>query len=79
MERLRRLEEENVKLKKLVADLSLDKVMLQDVTDKKLLRSAEKWEAARYLQEHFHASERKSSTAYAVADQPGMAPEAANP
>jgi putative transposase len=33
--RLRQLEEENSKLKKLVADLSLDKVMLQDVLSKK--------------------------------------------
>ncbi len=31
MKRLRQLEEENGKLKKLVADLSLDKAMLQDV------------------------------------------------
>ena len=35
MRRLRQLEEENTKLKKLVADLSLDKVMLQDVLSKK--------------------------------------------
>jgi putative transposase len=34
--RLRQLEEENGKLKKLVADLSLDKAMLQDVLAKKL-------------------------------------------
>jgi putative transposase len=34
MNRLRQLEEENAKLKKLVADLSLDKVMLQDVLSK---------------------------------------------
>ena len=34
--RLRQLEEENVKLKRLVADLSLDKAMLQDVLAKKL-------------------------------------------
>jgi putative transposase len=33
---LRQLEEENRKLKQLVADLSLDKVMLQDVLSKKL-------------------------------------------
>lgn len=33
--RLRLLEEENAKLKRLVADLSLDKVMLQDVISKK--------------------------------------------
>ena len=34
--RLRQLEEENNKLKLLVADLSLDKAMLQDVLAKKL-------------------------------------------
>jgi len=34
--RLRQLEEENAKLKRLVADLSLDKAMLQDVLSKKL-------------------------------------------
>lgn len=33
--RLRQLEEENRKLKQLVADLSLDKLMLQDVLSKK--------------------------------------------
>lgn len=36
MKRLRRLEEENAKLKRIVADLSLDKAMLQDVLSKKL-------------------------------------------
>ena len=35
MKRLKQLEEENTKLKKLVADLSLDKLMLQDVLTKK--------------------------------------------
>ena len=35
MKRLKQLEEENAKLKKLVAGLSLDKVMLQDVLSKK--------------------------------------------
>ena len=34
--RLRQLEEENAKLKWLVADLSLDKAMLQDVLSNKL-------------------------------------------
>jgi putative transposase len=33
--RLKQLEEENAKLKRLVADLSLDKTMLQDVLQKK--------------------------------------------
>ena len=36
MKRLKQLEGENGKLKKLVADLSLDKEMLQDVIRRKL-------------------------------------------
>ena len=36
MKRLRQLEEENSKLKRIVADLSLDKAMLQDVIRRKL-------------------------------------------
>jgi len=36
LRRLRQLEDENAKLKQLVADLSLDKHMLQDVLKKKL-------------------------------------------
>ena len=36
LRRMRQLEEENATLKRLVADLSLDKAMLQDVLSKKL-------------------------------------------
>ncbi|KVR40753.1 Hin recombinase [Burkholderia multivorans] len=36
LRRLRQLEEENAKLKRLVADLSVDEAMLQDVLAKKL-------------------------------------------
>lgn len=36
MRRLRQLDEENGKLKRLVADLGLDKAMLQDVVSRKL-------------------------------------------
>ena len=36
MKRLRQLEDENNRLNKIVADLSLDKAMLQDVLSKKL-------------------------------------------
>jgi putative transposase len=36
MRRLKQLQDENSKLKKLVADLSLDKAMLQDVLRRKL-------------------------------------------
>ena len=35
LRRLRQLEEENSRLKRLVADLSLDKVMLQDLLSRK--------------------------------------------
>jgi len=35
MRRMKQLEDENAKLKKLVADLSLDKAMLQDVLRRK--------------------------------------------
>lgn len=40
LRRLRQLEDENIKLKQLVADLSLDKAMLQDVLKKTLALSA---------------------------------------
>lgn len=36
MKRLKQLEDENARLRKLVADLSLDKAMLQDVVRRKL-------------------------------------------
>ena len=36
MKRLKQLDEENARLKQLVADLSLDKAMLQDVIKRKL-------------------------------------------
>jgi putative transposase len=36
MRRLRQLEDENAKLRKVVADLSLDKEMLQDAIRRKL-------------------------------------------
>ena len=36
MKRLRELEDENNRLKRIVADLSLDKEMLQDVIKRKL-------------------------------------------
>ncbi|WP_353150630.1 IS3 family transposase [Chryseobacterium sp.] len=42
LRKLRQLEEENAQLKKLVADLSLDKQMLQDVLKKKVLKPSER-------------------------------------
>ena len=44
MKRLKLLEEENSRLKKLVADLSLDKAMLQDVVKRKLMWTAPGWQ-----------------------------------
>ena len=41
LRRLKQLEEENFKLKQIVADLSLDKQMLQDVLKKSFKASAE--------------------------------------
>ncbi len=48
LRRLRQLEEENQRLKRLVADLSLDKEMLQEVI-KKVLRPAQKRQAVHFL------------------------------
>ena len=36
MKRMRELEEENARLKRIVSDLSLDRAMLQDVIKRKL-------------------------------------------
>ena len=62
LRRLRQLEEENHRLKRLVADLSLDKSMLQDVLSKKALKPSRKRELADYLQQRFGASQRQTST-----------------
>jgi len=50
LRRLKQLEEENRQLKKLVAELSLDKQMLQDVITKKALKPAHKRSLAEYLE-----------------------------
>ena len=46
MRRLKQLEDENAKLKRIVADLTLDKKMLQDVFRRKLPGSGSWWEAS---------------------------------
>ena len=58
LKRLKQLEEENSKLKKLVADLSLDKIMLQDVLSK-MVRPADRKEAVVYLEKAYAQSERR--------------------
>ncbi len=58
LRRLRQLEEENQCLKRLVADLSLDKEMLQEVI-KKVLRPAQKRQAVHFLREAYRISVRR--------------------
>ena len=53
---LRQLRHENRKLKQLVADLSLDKHMLQEVLSKKGVKPARKRKVVRYLQDGFRIS-----------------------
>lgn len=48
LRKMRQLEEENLKLKRLVADLSLDKAMLQEVLAKNVW-SAPVWQAEMWL------------------------------
>jgi hypothetical protein len=76
MKRLRQLEEENVRLKKLVADPSLDKVILQDV----LIKNSNACRAAtsRAVSTGTLSSERTQEL-NGIANQPGMALESANP
>ena len=76
MKRLRQLEEENAKLEKLVADLSLDRLMLQDVLTK---NSKACREAASGAASAETLPSKRTQKLYGIADQPGMAPEAANP
>ena len=60
---MRQLEEENLRLKKLVADLSLDKAMLQDVLAKELtLARLREW--VRDLQARYGASRDRSVLHY---------------
>jgi putative transposase len=59
MTKLKQLEDENTKLKKLVADLSLDKAMLQDVLSKKLGWPVDRRGAAIYLLQQYSVNERR--------------------
>lgn len=56
LRRLRQLEEENRKLKQLVADLSLNKIMLQDVLKKKALRPTQRKELVGHLMSQYGVS-----------------------
>lgn len=56
LHRLRQVEEENARLKRLVADLSLDKHMLSEALRKKSLWSARRQELAHWFHETFQVS-----------------------
>jgi len=60
LKRLKDLERENGQLKKLVAELSLDKEILQDVLRKKPLKPARKRELLSEVLEDYEISERRA-------------------
>ncbi|QBS11153.1 IS3 family transposase [Legionella israelensis] len=60
IKRMKQLEEENAKLKRMFADLSLENRALKDVIEKKPLKPAEKREMADYLVQEHGLSLRRS-------------------
>ena len=66
MKRLRLLEEENGKLKKIVADLSLNKAMLQDVLRRKCLKPAWKGELVDHARSTWRVCIRRACRALPV-------------
>src|SRR3954471_19760426 len=60
LRKTRQLEDENRRLKQLVADLTLDNVMLQDVLAKKGLKPAIKRERVHHLLERFAVTSRRA-------------------
>ncbi|MGQ0543260.1 MAG: IS3 family transposase [Blastocatellia bacterium] len=66
LRRLRQLEEENLRLKQIVADLTLDKQMLQDVFKKKALRAGQKRQLVNGLLDGYRVSERRACSVVMV-------------
>ncbi|WP_294310153.1 IS3 family transposase [uncultured Sphingomonas sp.] len=66
MKRLKVLEEENIRLKRLVANLSLDKEMLQDVIRRKNVGLGRAREIVGYLQASYQVSERRACGAFPI-------------
>ena len=58
--KLGQLREENVKPKRVMADLSLDKVMLQDVLQNKVVKPFRKREIVRYLMGRYDVSQTQA-------------------
>lgn len=69
VKRLRQPEEENAKLKRLVANLSLDKALLQDVLSKKALKPARRRQLVDEARETWQVSIRKACHALRI-DRP---------
>lgn len=61
--RLKRLEDENGKLKRLVTDLTLDKSMLSGCSMKNVVKSVRRREVVRHYQHVFEISERRACQA----------------
>src|SRR6185437_7655540 len=59
LRRMKQLEEENRRLKQLVADLSLDRLMLQEVLQKNIVRPERRRELVRHLEWTYRVSERR--------------------
>ena len=66
MKRLRQLKEENAKLKRIVANLSLDKVMLQEVLSKKALKPGRKQEPEDTLRGDWKVSIRRACSTFRI-------------
>jgi len=58
--RLRQLEDENAKLKKLLAEAMPDNAMLKEVTAKKMVTPAARREAVAHLEQVFEVSQRRT-------------------
>ena len=58
--RLKALEDENAKLKRMLADAMLDNVALKDLLGKKMVTPAAHREAAVYLQQTYEMSQRRA-------------------
>ncbi|WP_119071273.1 IS3 family transposase [Aggregatilinea lenta] len=58
--RLKELERENLRLKKLVADLSLDKSILEEALSKKVISPARRREMVAHVQQQLDISERRA-------------------
>lgn len=63
---LKQVQEENTRLKQLVAELTLDKVMLQDVLAKKVIKPSRRRPLVEYLCDRYRASERHACSVLRV-------------